>query len=76
MQRTLEEHDAFIVLYTHFIRPEGWRHKCATFDTVPAIARALLAGMVRGRMRKTLWTQGVLRDADADIIEAGLWCSR
>jgi AraC-like DNA-binding protein len=28
--------------------------------------------MVRRRMRKILWTQGILRHADADIIEAGL----
>ena len=28
--------------------------------------------MVRGRMRKLLWTQGALRLSDADIIEAGL----
>ena len=72
VQRTLEEHCAFVTLYTHFIRPEGWRHTCATFDSVPAIIRPLVAGMVRGRMRKILWTQGVLRHSDADIIEAGL----
>lgn len=72
VQRTLEEHGAFVTLYTHFIRPEGWRHTCATFDTVPAIIRPPVAGMVRGRMRKILWTQGVLRHSDADIIEAGL----
>jgi glutathione S-transferase len=72
VQRTLEEHYAFVILYTHFIRADGWRHTCATFDNVPAIIRPLVAGMVRGRMRKILWTQGVLRHSDADIIEAGL----
>jgi glutathione S-transferase len=72
VQRTLEEHYAFVVLYTHFIRADGWKHTCATFDSVPAIVRPLVARMVRGRMRKILWTQGVLRHSDADIIEAGL----
>ena len=72
VQRTLEEHYAFVVLYTHFIRAEGWRHTRATFDSVPAIARALVATMVRGRMRRILWTQGVLRHSDEEIIEAGL----
>jgi glutathione S-transferase len=72
VQRTLEEHYAFVVLYTHFIRAGGWKHTCATFDSVPAIVRPLVARMVRGRMRKILWTQGVLRHSDADIIEAGL----
>lgn len=72
VQRTLEEHYAFVVLYTHFIRADGWRHTCATFDSVPAIVRPLVARMMRGRMRKILFTQGVLRHSDADIIEAGL----
>jgi glutathione S-transferase len=72
VQRTLEEHYAFVVLYTHFIRADGWKHTCATFDSVPAIVRPLVARMVRGRMRQILWTQGVLRHSDADIIEAGL----
>src|SRR5262245_35811511 len=72
VQRTLEEHFAFIILYTHFIRADGWRHTRASFDSVPTIARALVASMVRRRMRKILWTQGVLRHSDEDIIEAGL----
>jgi glutathione S-transferase len=54
VQRTLEEHYAFVVLYTHFIRADGWRHTCATFDNVPAIIRPLVAAMVRGRVRKIL----------------------
>lgn len=72
VQRTLEEHYAFVVLYTHFIRADGWKHTCATFDSVPAFVRPLVASMVRGRMRKILWTQGILRHSDEDIIEAGL----
>jgi len=39
---------------------------------VPSIARALVASMVRGRMRKVLWMQGVLRNSDEDIVKAGL----
>jgi glutathione S-transferase len=72
VQRTLEEHYAFVTLYTHFIRADGWRHTRANFDTVPAVIRPLVESMVRGRMRKILWTQGILRHSDADIIEAGL----
>ena len=72
VQRTLEEHYAFVTLYTHFIRADGWRHTRASFDSVPPIVRALVANMVRGRMRKILWMQGVLRNSDEDIIEAGL----
>lgn len=72
VQRTLEEHYAFVVLYTHFVRADGWQHTCATFDSVPGLVRPLVASIVRGRMRKILWTQGILRLSDADLIEAGL----
>src|SRR5262249_12257351 len=59
VQRTLEEHYAFVTLYTHFIRADGWRYTRASFDSVPTVARALVASMARGRMRKILWMQGV-----------------
>ncbi len=72
VQRTLEEHYAFIILYTHFIREGGWRYTRASFDSLPAVARALVASMVRRRMRTILWTQGILRHSEEDIIEAGL----
>ena len=72
VQRTLEEHYAFVILYTHFLRDDGWRHTRASFDSVPTITRTLVASMVRKRMRKILWTQGVLRNSDEDIIDAGL----
>lgn len=43
VQRTLEEHYAFIVLYTHFIRAEGWRETRAFFNAIPAPVRPLVA---------------------------------
>src|SRR5262249_56420139 len=78
VQRTLEEHYAFVILYTHFIRADGWRHTRASFDSVPAIARALVARMVRGRMRQILWIQGVLRHSNEGILESAVrdWRSR
>lgn len=72
VQRTLEEHYAFVILYTHFVRAEGWRHMRITFDSVPAIIRPLVGRLVRGRMKKMLWTQGILRHSDEDIIESAL----
>ena len=72
VQRTLEEHYAFVILYTHFIRDAGWQHTRVAFDNVPAPIRPLIARMVRGRMRKLLWAQGILRLSDTDIIESGL----
>ena len=36
VQRTLEEHYAFVLAYTHLVRDEGVRHTRARFDSVPA----------------------------------------
>lgn len=72
VQRTLEEHYAFVILYTHFIRDEGWRHTRAVLDSVPTVVRPLVGKLVRGRMRKMLWTQGILRHSDREIAEAAL----
>jgi glutathione S-transferase len=72
VQRTLEEHYAFIVAYTHFLRDEGWQHTRARFDSAPAIARPLIGGLVRRRVKNMLWKQGVLRHSHEDIIESAL----
>jgi glutathione S-transferase len=70
VQRALEEHYAFVLLYTHFMRPEGWRHMKSTFDNVPAIARPLVSSLVRRNMKRILHLQGVLRHSDDEIVEA------
>jgi len=72
VQRTLGEHYAFVLLYTHFIREEGWRHTQANFDKLPPLVRTLVARMVRARMRKIIWVQGLGRHTDEEIIESGL----
>ena len=70
VQRTIEEHYAFIVLYTHFIRDAGWQHMQGTLQGVPAFIRPLVLPLVRGHMRKALNMQGTLRHSDAEIMEA------
>jgi glutathione S-transferase len=72
VQRTLEEHYAFVLVYTHFLRDEGWQHMRAGFTSMPVIVRPLVGGIVRRRMKKLLWQQGVLRHAHEDIVESAL----
>jgi glutathione S-transferase len=72
VQRTLEEHYAFVVAYTHLVREEGLRYTRARFDSAPTIIRPLVANLVQRRIKDLLWKQGVLRHSDADIIESGL----
>src|SRR4029453_3330920 len=72
VQRTLEEHYAFVLAYTHLIRHEGWQHTRARFDSVPTIVRPLIRSVVRGRVRKILWKQGILRHSHDDVVESAL----
>ena len=72
VQRTLEEHYAFILAYTHLLRDEGWQHTRARFGSVPALVRPLVGSVVRGRIKKMLWQQGLLRHTHEEIIEAAV----
>jgi glutathione S-transferase len=72
VQRTLEEHYAFVLAYTHLVREEGWQHTRARFDSVPAVVRPLVGRMVRERVKKMLWTQGILRHSHEDIVKSAL----
>jgi glutathione S-transferase len=72
VQRTLEEHYAFVLAYTHLLRDEGFRHTRSRFDSVPAIVRPLVSSMVQGRIRDLLWKQGILRHSDEEIVESAL----
>src|SRR5262245_2505981 len=71
-QRTLEEHYAFVLAYTHLVRDDGLKHTGARFDSVPAIVRPLVARAVLGRIKTLLWHQGILRHSDQEILESGL----
>jgi glutathione S-transferase len=71
-RRTVEEHYAFIALYTHFIRDDGWRYTQAFFDSVPAPVRPLVRALVRRNMRQALDLQGTLRHSDKEIMELAI----
>jgi glutathione S-transferase len=72
VQRTLEEHYAFVLAYTHLVREEGLQYTRARFNSVPAIVRPLVGYLVRGRIKKILWQQGVLRHSHEDILKFAL----
>jgi glutathione S-transferase len=72
VQRTLEEHYAFVLAYTHILRDDGWRHTRTRFDSVPVIVRPVVRRIVRRRVKNMLWTQGVLRHSHENIIASAL----
>jgi glutathione S-transferase len=72
VQRTLEEHYAFVMAYTHLVREEGLRHTRARFDVVPALVRPFVASAATKSIKKVLWQQGILRHSHEDIVEAAI----
>lgn len=72
VQRTLEEHYAFVLAYTHLLRDEGFRHTRTRFDAVPAIIRPLVTGLAQRQIRTLLWKQGILRHSDEEIVGSAL----
>lgn len=69
VQRTLEEHYAFVLAYTHLFHEDGLRHTRSRFDAVPALARPLVARIVRGKVKDILWQQGLLRHSHDRIVD-------
>src|SRR5262249_43277254 len=72
VQRPLEEDSAFILAYPHLVRDEGLKYTRARFDLLPAIVRPLAGSLVRRRIKKLLWQQGILRHSHEAIIESAL----
>jgi glutathione S-transferase len=72
VQRTLEEHYAFVLAYTHLVREEGWQYTRTRFDSLPPIVRPLVGSVVRGRVKSMLWKQGILRHSSEEIAESAL----
>lgn len=72
VQRTLEEHYAFVLAYTHLVREDGVRHTRARFDSVPAFVRPFVARAVHKAISKALWQQGLLRYSESEIVDAAI----
>lgn len=80
LRRTFEAHFIFTLEHHFFVTDEGWRHTRPHFDFLPAPIRGLVARMIRGEIRKEVYTQGVgrhtpeeidaLARADLDVAEA------
>jgi glutathione S-transferase len=72
IQRTLEEHYAFVLAYTHLVSDEGMQHANERFASLPAIARPLVARLVRRTVKDIVWKQGILRHAHDEIVAAAV----
>lgn len=60
--RLCDEHLAMLLLYFRWLDEEGWRQiRTSFFGNLPAPLRLLLPPLVRRRMRRALWAQGLGR---------------
>ncbi len=72
VQRTIEDHYAFVLAYTHLYRDEGLRHTRARFNGIPALIRPLVANAVHRNIKKMLWARGTLRYSHDEIVRAAI----
>jgi glutathione S-transferase len=72
VQRTLEEHYAFVPVYTHLFHEDGAKHTRSRFDAIPSFVRPFVVRAVRGKVKDILWHQGLLRHSHEHIVAAAI----
>jgi glutathione S-transferase len=71
-RRLLEEHFYFILAWSRWIDPEGWRSvRPGMFGFLPPGPRHVVAGLVRRDMRRVLAGQGIGRHSREEIYALG-----
>jgi glutathione S-transferase len=71
-RRLLEEHFYFILGWSRWIDPDGWRSvRSGMFGFLPPGPRHIVAGLVRRDMRRALISQGIGRHSRAEIYALG-----
>jgi glutathione S-transferase len=72
VQRLVEEHLYFAVVYSRWLDPKGWPITSkAFFGELPKILQMIVPGIVRKQVKKQLWFQGTGRLSEANIYSAG-----
>lgn len=72
MQRMIEDDLYWVVLYSRFVMLEGWEeNKRAIFHGLPPIIRDMVALLVRRRIQRDLYGQGMGRHNKEEIFELG-----
>lgn len=70
LRRLFEEDLYWVMVYERWVRPEGWKlTKSGYFGTLPPIVRDLLPALIRRKVQRDAWGQGLVRLPHAQIIE-------
>jgi glutathione S-transferase len=72
VKRTLEDHYAFAVAYTHLLSDAGAKHTRSPFDALPSLLRPLIERVVQKSVKRVLWNQGILRAPHDGIIASAM----
>lgn len=72
VQRTLEEHYAFVLAYTHLFHEDGAHQTRSRFDAIPSFVRPFVVRAVGKNVRNLLWQQGLLRGTHDEIVESAI----
>jgi glutathione S-transferase len=70
LQRTLEEHFYWVLVWTRWARPEGWSHvRGAYFNSAPAVIRPLVARAARSKALNQVYAAGIAKQEPGRILE-------
>lgn len=71
-QRMIEEHLYWTLVYSRWVDPEGWELiKPTYFKTMPKLIRKFVPELIRRRVIKTLYAQGLGRHNKTEIYQMG-----
>lgn len=70
LRRLFEEDLYWVIVYERWVRSEGWKlTKPAYFGTLPPFLRDLLPALIRRKVRRDAWGQGLARLSHAQVTE-------
>lgn len=73
LQRLLEEHLYWIIVYSRWIDSAGWSvSKKAYFSFMPSLVRKFVPELIRKDVKKTLRAQGIGRHSQDEIYQFGI----
>ena len=68
LQRLVEEHLYWTIVYSRWIDDAGWKHiKADFFTSMPSLLRKIIPGMIRRGMRNQLQAQGMGRHTQQQV---------
>jgi len=72
LQRLFEEHLYWVIAYMRWVEPSGWEViQKSFFGFMPFLVRKIIPNLIRRKLKKTLYSQGIGRHTREEIYSLG-----